>query len=36
MTFTPFFERIAMTNVRLVRTEVHQLVGYFNGKVRLT
>ncbi len=35
LTFTPFFERIAATNVRVIRTEVHQLVGYFNGRVRL-
>lgn len=35
LTFTPFFERVAMTDVKLVRTEVHQLVGYFDGKVRL-
>lgn len=35
MTFTPFFERVSVTNVRLVRTEVHQVVGYFNGTVRL-
>ncbi|KAA0955735.1 DUF2804 domain-containing protein [Sporosarcina sp. ANT_H38] len=35
ITFTPFFERVSITNVRLVSTEVHQVVGYFNGTVRL-
>jgi hypothetical protein len=35
ITFTPFFERVSITNVRLVSTEVHQVVGYFNGMVRL-
>jgi hypothetical protein len=35
LTFTPFFERVAETNVRLVQSEVHQLVGYFEGKIRL-
>lgn len=35
LTFTPFFERIAKTDVKLVRSEVHQLIGYFNGYIRL-
>lgn len=35
LTFTPFFERVAQTNVRIIRTEVHQLVGYFNGRIKL-
>ena len=35
LTFTPFFERVSMTDVKLVRTEVHQLVGYFDGSVQL-
>ncbi|MBE1557038.1 DUF2804 domain-containing protein [Sporosarcina limicola] len=35
VTFTPFFERVSLTNVQLVRTEVHQVVGYFNGRVHL-
>ena len=35
LTFTPFFERTAMTNVRLARTEIQQLVGYFDGRIRL-
>ena len=33
LTFTPFFERIAKTNAKLVKSEVHQLVGYYNGYV---
>ena len=35
VTFTPFFERTATTNVQLVQTEVHQTVGYFNGRIKL-
>ena len=35
MTFTPFFERVSNTDVKVVRTKVHQLVGYFDGKVIL-
>lgn len=35
LTFTPFFERIAKTNAQLVQTNVNQLVGYFNGRVKL-
>jgi hypothetical protein len=35
LTFTPFFERVSKTDAKLVRSEMHQLVGYFNGHVRL-
>lgn len=35
LTFTPFFERVSTTNVKIVRTEVHQLVGYFDGEILL-
>lgn len=35
LTFTPFFERVATSNVRLVRSEVHQMVGYYNGRILL-
>lgn len=35
LTFTPFFERVATSNARLVRSEVHQMVGYYNGHVTL-
>jgi hypothetical protein len=33
LTFTPFFERIAKTDLKLIKSEVHQLVGYYNGHV---
>lgn len=33
LTFTPFFERIAKTDLKLIKSEVHQLVGYYNGYV---
>lgn len=35
LTFHPFFERVAKTDVKLVKSEVHQLVGYYNGQVTL-
>ena len=35
LTFTPFFERVAKTDAKLVKSEVHQLVGYYNGYVTL-
>lgn len=31
--FTPFFERIAKTNLVLIKSEVHQMVGYFSGTI---
>ncbi|RNF40098.1 DUF2804 domain-containing protein [Planococcus salinus] len=34
LTFTPFFERVSKTDVRVVKSEVHQLFGYYNGYVR--
>lgn len=35
LTFTPFFERVAASNMRLIRSEVHQMVGYYNGRIEL-
>ena len=32
--FTPFFERTAKNNLRLLKSEVHQVFGYFEGYVR--
>ncbi|GKW45512.1 DUF2804 domain-containing protein [Planococcus sp. NCCP-2050] len=34
LTFTPFFERVSKTDVRVIKSEVHQLFGYYNGYVR--
>lgn len=33
LTFTPFFERIAKSDLKLVKSEVHQMIGYYNGHV---
>lgn len=33
LTFTPFFERIAKTNLKLIKSEVHQMIGYYNGHI---
>lgn len=35
LTFTPFFERVTSTDVKLFRSDVHQLIGYFDGSIRL-
>ncbi|MFC7365332.1 MULTISPECIES: DUF2804 domain-containing protein [Bhargavaea] len=35
LTFTPFFERTAATDAKLVKSDVHQMVGYFRGRIRL-
>lgn len=35
LTFTPFFQRVAKTDARLVTSSVHQLVGYYNGVLKL-
>lgn len=34
LTFTPILERAARTNTGLIRSEVHQLLGRWNGTVR--
>ncbi|HSI67532.1 MAG TPA: DUF2804 domain-containing protein [Planococcus sp. (in: firmicutes)] len=34
LTFTPFFERVSAIDLKLAKSEVHQLVGYYNGYVR--
>lgn len=36
LTFTPFLERVAVSNVWLVRSEVHQMFGHYNGQVITT
>jgi len=36
LTFTPFLERVATSNVWLVRSEVHQLFGHYDGTVTTT
>lgn len=35
LTFSPFFERNTKKNVKLIHTEVHQMVGYYNGTIHL-
>ncbi len=35
LTFTPFFHRIAKTDLRLIFSEVHQMIGYFDGYIDL-
>lgn len=34
LTFTPFFERVSVFDMTLAKSEVHQLMGYYNGYVR--
>jgi hypothetical protein len=33
LTFTPFMERVAASNLWLIRSEVHQMFGHYNGRV---
>ena len=35
LTFTPFFERNAQTNAKIIRSSVHQMVGYYDGTIQL-
>lgn len=34
LVFNPFYERIARTNLILIKSEVHQMVGHFSGVIR--
>jgi len=36
LTFTPFLERVAASNVGLVRSEVHQMFGHYDGQITTT
>jgi hypothetical protein len=33
LTFTPLFERVARTNLFLLKSEVHQVFGHYNGSI---
>lgn len=33
LTFTPFFERVAKTDMAIIRSEVHQMIGFFDGSI---
>ena len=35
LTFTPFFERIASTNAKIIVSEVHQMIGYYDGTIKI-
>lgn len=35
LTFCPFFERVAISDLKVIKSEVHQMVGYYDGKVKL-
>lgn len=35
LTFTPFFHRVAKTDGKFFSSEVHQMIGYYNGKIQL-
>ena len=36
LTFTPFMERVAASNLWLVRSEVHQMFGHYSGHITTT
>lgn len=33
LTFVPFYERIAKSNLAIIKSEVHQMIGYFSGTI---
>lgn len=35
LTFVPFFQRVAETNVKVISSSVHQMVGYYDGIIQL-
>lgn len=35
ITFKPFFERIAKTDIGLIKSDVHQMVGHYYGTIKL-
>ncbi|WP_185908020.1 DUF2804 domain-containing protein [Psychrobacillus soli] len=35
LTFTPFFHRTTKTDIKLASSEIHQMIGYYNGKIQL-
>ncbi|MUT68292.1 DUF2804 family protein [Paenibacillus sp. NEAU-GSW1] len=35
LTFTPLFERVAATRAIIIQSEVHQMIGHFDGHVEL-
>lgn len=32
--FTPFYERIAKSNLMIIKSEVHQMIGHFSGLIK--
>lgn len=34
--FTPYFERIAKSNLLLVKSDIHQMIGYYSGIIKTT
>ena len=34
LTFTPFYERVAKTDALVIRSEVHQMIGHFEGTLK--
>jgi hypothetical protein len=33
--FTPFYERIAKSDLKIIKSEVHQMIGYFSGRIKM-
>jgi len=33
LTFTPFMERVATSNLWVIRSEVHQMFGHYHGHI---
>lgn len=35
LTFTPFFERVASSDFKLIVSDVHQMIGYYEGSIKI-
>ena len=33
LTFTPVYERVAKTDLAILKSEVHQMIGHFDGEL---
>jgi hypothetical protein len=34
LVFTPCYDRLALSNLLIIKSEVHQMIGYFSGKIK--
>jgi hypothetical protein len=34
LVFTPCYDRLALSNLLIVKSEVHQMIGHFSGRIK--